>query len=84
MKAVRLKSWGKTTSVIKPYAAGELTSAQASIHTVRGELSSNWTRGEGDVYELNVTIPAITTANVYVPVADATTVLESGVSADSA
>lgn len=75
---------GFSTSVIKPYAAGELTSAQASIHTVRGEISSSWTRGEGDVYELNVTIPANTTATVYVPAADATTVLESGVSADSA
>lgn len=74
---------GFSTSVIKPYAVGGLTSAQASIHTVRGKLSSSWTR-EGDAYALNVTIPANTTATVYVPAADAATVLESGAAASGA
>ncbi len=75
---------GFSTSVIKPYAVGDLTNAQASLHTVRGKLSSAWSRAEDGTFSLNIEIPANTTATVYVPTADQNTVFESGIAADKA
>ena len=53
--------------VIKPSLVGDLTWAKGSYHSVRGKISSSWWKFGDDVY-LNVTIPANTTATVYLPV----------------
>tara|TARA_B110000037_G_scaffold222822_1_gene299785 strand:- start:10108 stop:13512 length:3405 start_codon:yes stop_codon:yes gene_type:complete len=51
---------------IKPYLLGELTSARASVKTVRGEISSSWKLTEG-IFKLDVQIPVNTKAQVSIP-----------------
>ena len=51
---------------IKPHPLGDLTSAEASIKTVRGVISSNWKRTK-DSFTLAVEIPANSKAKVSVP-----------------
>lgn len=52
--------------VIKPQPAGDLTHVRASYHSVYGEIVSEWKIANG-IFELNVIIPANTTASVYLP-----------------
>ena len=63
--------------IIKPNLVGGLTSAEASYDSVRGRIVSDWKVKNGR-FELNVTIPANTTATVYVPVAASASVKEGG------
>jgi alpha-L-rhamnosidase len=51
--------------VIEP-VPGELESAGASYHSIRGEISSQWSQGEGR-FRLAVTVPANVAATVVVP-----------------
>ena len=62
---------------IKPNLVGGLTSAEASYDSVRGRIVSDWKAKDGRL-ELTVTIPANTTATVYVPVADPASIKEGG------
>jgi alpha-L-rhamnosidase len=50
---------------------------RASYESVRGRIGVEW-RKEGDRFHLLVTIPANTTALVYVPAKNADAVTESG------
>ncbi len=52
--------------IIKPAIVGDLTFARASYHSVHGPIKSEWRR-EGTTLRLKVTIPANTTATVWVP-----------------
>jgi alpha-L-rhamnosidase len=54
---------------------GELTWAWADFRSVRGRITSKWRR-EGSRLSLGVSIPANTTATVYVPARDASVVTE--------
>ena len=51
---------------IKPHVLGDLTSAEASIKTVRGVVSSKWKKTK-DTFVLEVEIPVNSTARVSVP-----------------
>jgi alpha-L-rhamnosidase len=51
---------------IKPHPLGDLTSAEASIKTVRGIVSSSWKRTK-DSFVLEIEIPVGSTAKVSVP-----------------
>jgi alpha-L-rhamnosidase len=51
---------------IKPHPLGDLTSAEASIKTVRGVISSSWKRTK-DSFVLEIEIPVNSTAKVSVP-----------------
>ena len=51
---------------IRPYVVGDLTHAQASVHTVRGVIRSGWKK-DGNGLTLDVTIPAGARAKVSVP-----------------
>ncbi|HUV04468.1 MAG TPA: family 78 glycoside hydrolase catalytic domain [Armatimonadota bacterium] len=51
---------------IKPFAAGDLKEAKASINTIRGPAASHWKRDESGI-SLNVIIPANSQASVWVP-----------------
>jgi len=64
---------------IKPHLLGDLTSARASMRTVRGVVSSSWTRTDKTV-TLDVCIPVGSEAGVSVPTAglDRVTVAEGG------
>jgi Bacterial alpha-L-rhamnosidase. len=61
---------------IKPHLDG-LDFVKASYRSVRGLIAVEW-RKEGEQLHLNVTIPANTTALVYVPAKNAESVNESG------
>jgi alpha-L-rhamnosidase len=63
--------------VIKPTLAGDLTWVKAHFDSPFGRIGSNWKR-EHNTLTLEVTIPANTTATVYVPTKDAASVTESG------
>ena len=73
--------------VIKPYIGAGLTWAQTTYDSIHGTISVRWEKSGGSLL-VNVTIPANTTATVYVPVAskpgedrtakDAAGVTESG------
>lgn len=52
--------------VIKPQPVGNVTFAKASFNSVYGEIVSDWKIDNG-LFILNVTIPANTTATVYLP-----------------
>ena len=51
---------------IRPQPVGDVTYAKASYHSAYGEIVSEW-KLNGNSFELNVTIPANTTAVVYLP-----------------
>ena len=51
---------------IKPFVAGDLKEAKASVNTIRGLAASHWKRDDQGI-SLGVTIPANTQASVWVP-----------------
>ena len=63
--------------IINPQPVGDLTWAKAIYESIRGTIVSDWKR-DGDKFTLNVTIPANTTATVFVPAKSAGRVMESG------
>jgi alpha-L-rhamnosidase len=69
--------------LIKPYPAGDLTFVKASHRSMYGTIASSWKRGRG-AFALEVTIPANTSATVWLPAKDAAAVTESGKPADRA
>jgi alpha-L-rhamnosidase len=52
--------------IIRPRPGGGLRFADTQYESIRGTITSSWTLGEADV-ALRVTVPANTTATVYVP-----------------
>ena len=52
--------------VIKPTPVGDLTWAEASYDSLRGEIRCRWER-DGSKFTLQLTIPANSTATVYLP-----------------
>jgi alpha-L-rhamnosidase len=64
--------------IIKPEPAGDVTWVKCHHDSPYGRIVSNWTR-EGDKLTMDVTIPANTTATIFVPAKDAAGVTESGV-----
>lgn len=62
---------------IRPRPGGGLTWARGSYGSMRGTIESAW-RIEGETITLSVTIPANTTATVYVPTDDSAAVTEGG------
>ena len=69
--------------LIRPQMPKTLNWVNCSYNSVRGLIVSNWRR-EDRRLSLEITIPANTTATVYVPAKDVARVTESGVSAASA
>jgi alpha-L-rhamnosidase len=68
---------------IRPRPGGGLSWARGTYHSIRGTIASDW-RIEGGRIILNVTIPPNTTANVFVPARDQTTITEGGAPAAQA
>lgn len=62
---------------VRPRPGGGLTWAKGSYGSIRGPIESSW-KTEAGTIAMNVTIPANTTATVYVPTDDASTVTEGG------
>jgi len=63
--------------IIKPLLVGDLTWVKAHYDSPSGRIVSNWKR-EHNTLTMVLTIPANTTATVYVPTKDAASVTESG------
>lgn len=72
---------GFSSITIKPYTVGDLTWASGSVNTVKGLISSRWQIHENNVFTLQLSVPANTTATVYIPAEDISEVTESGMSA---
>jgi alpha-L-rhamnosidase len=64
-------------AIIHPYPAGDLTFVKGTHKTMYGGLNSSWKRDKGQ-FTLDITVPANTTATVWVPAKDAAAVTESG------
>ena len=62
---------------IKPHIGGGFSFASASLQTYYGELSCGW-KVEADKINMDVEIPANTTATLFVPAANADAITESG------
>lgn len=60
---------GFSKIIIKPQPAGDLTWAKGSYQSVRGMITSDW-KINGSDFSLSVSIPANTTAHVWVPSSD--------------
>jgi len=67
--------------LIKPNLVGDLHWVNSSYQSIHGEIVSNW-KLRGNQVVINVSIPANTSATVYIPTADAANVTESGESID--
>ena len=63
--------------IIKPQPAGNLTWAKGSYTSIGGVIGSDW-KIEHNIFTLKATIPANTTATIYVLCKPNTTVYESG------
>lgn len=62
--------------IIHPAVVADLTWAKARYDSIQGPILSDWKR-EGAHFTFNITIPANTTATVFVPSKDVTLVVES-------
>jgi alpha-L-rhamnosidase len=69
--------------IIKPAVGGNVNWVRCHHDSPHGRIVSSWKR-EGDLLTMEVTIPANTTATVFVPAGDAASVTESGKSANRA
>jgi len=63
--------------VIAPQPVGDVTWVNASFNSIRGKIACDWKRAEGK-FTLKISIPANTTATVFVRATSAKTVTESG------
>jgi alpha-L-rhamnosidase len=70
-------AFGFDKIVFRPQPVGDLAWAKARVRTVRGEVRSEW-RLDGRRFVLDVTVPANTTATVYIPGTDPAAVREGG------
>lgn len=71
------ESPGFKHSIIKPVPVSSLSFANTSYQSVYGEIKTQW-KFDGDDYLLNISIPANTSATVYVLATDNGIVTESG------
>jgi hypothetical protein len=62
--------------IIRPQPGG-INSAKASYDSINGKIISDW-QLKDNTFTLNVTVPANTTATVYIPAGSAKNVTESG------
>jgi alpha-L-rhamnosidase len=63
--------------VIKPHTGGNFTFANADYETLYGKVSSHW-KTDSTNFTLDVEIPANTTATVYVPAKDSSSLMDYG------
>jgi alpha-L-rhamnosidase len=63
--------------VIKPEMVGDLTWAKASYQSPYGEIRSEWTK-TGKAVTMNISVPANTTALVYIPFSAGSVLKEGG------
>ena len=67
--------------IIKPQPAGDLTWAKGNYRSIRGLIASNWKKSNNE-FELNISIPANTTAEVWIKLKDGGTLKQNGQALD--
>ncbi len=67
---------------MNPHIAGDLSYVKATYNSVRGLIKSDWSKNDNE-FIWNITIPANTTAVVYLPDTKGKKVLENGVELNS-
>jgi alpha-L-rhamnosidase len=77
------ESAGFKKILMHPYPVDGLDSITASYHSVRGEIKSAWKKA-GGIFHWKISIPANTTAMVYIPATNKEQVYENGKKASSA
>jgi alpha-L-rhamnosidase len=70
--------------IIKPQAVGDLTHVDGSYETPHGTVASRWTKGAHGISSMHVSVPAGSTATVYVPASAGQSFLATGGSATPA
>lgn len=68
---------GYSSFTIRPRPSTEVSWCRSSYDSIRGTIISNWSL-EGGKMTMEVTVPANTTATIFVPTTDAASVTESG------
>ncbi len=68
--------------IVKPQPAGDLTWARGSFESMQGTIISSW-KIDGKKFLFDVTIPVNTTAEVWVPSAGTSKVMEGGKPAEN-
>jgi hypothetical protein len=77
LAGIRSDGDGFKTISIAPQPVGDVTWAKASYNSIRGKIISDWQRN-GDQFTLRATVPANTTATIFMPAKSADAVTESG------
>ena len=73
---------GFSKIIIRPNPVGDLTWAEATYNSIHGPIAVRWERAENK-FVLKVTIPANTTATIFVPSQAGSPVLEGGSTIDT-
>ncbi len=69
--------------ILRPQPVGDLSFVKANFKSVYGTIISDW-KIENNIFNWNITIPANTTATIYIPAEDTKCIRENGyVAADS-
>ena len=71
-------SVGYKEIVIRPELVGDISCVKSSHQSIYGAIVSDWKKTNAGL-EMNVSIPANTTAIVYIPATQTNTILEKGV-----
>lgn len=66
---------------VNPYPGGGLEFVNSSYDSVYGTITSNWNYRDGNTFELQVSVPANTTALISIPAESKEGVMENGTSA---
>lgn len=74
---------GYENVIVHPIPGGGFTWARAKYDSIRGRIETSW-RVKGSRFELDVTVPANTSATVFVPTSRANTATEGGELASTA
>lgn len=69
--------------VVRPLVGGGIDHLKSQYESIRGRIATEWS-AVPDGFRLDVTVPANTTAMVYIPAKDAASVTEGGKAASSA
>jgi alpha-L-rhamnosidase len=68
---------GYKNIIMRPQPGGGLTFAKAGLHSMYGLIKSEWTLNNG-TFEWQITVPANTTATVFVPALEDSRITENG------
>jgi alpha-L-rhamnosidase len=72
---------GYKNVLINPQPGGGITNASTSFNSIHGLIATSWTNNPGTTnYSLTLTVPANTTASVYLPATNLSNIAESGLS----